>query len=67
MIFWKGSSRSCFIYGSVFQVIGEKTLCSKDFTRNLRDFYMKIILTIIPAILVTSLIFCPFIETKNNN
>ena len=46
------------------------TLCSKDFTRNLRDFYMKTIVTIIPTNLVTnslSFLFCSFVETKNKN
>ena len=35
-------------------MISEKTLCSKGFTNNLRDFYMKIIATIIPTDLVTN-------------
>ena len=34
-----GRSTSCFVYGFVFQVIGEKTLCGKDFTRKLRDIF----------------------------
>ena len=33
-----GRSKS-FLYDFVFQVISEKTLCSKDFTRNIRFLY----------------------------
>ena len=32
----RGQSTSVFVYGFVFQVISEKTLSSKDFTRNFR-------------------------------
>ena len=53
----------------VIQVICEKTLCSKGFTKQLkRYFYMKIIVTIIPTDLVTNLFlstFCAFLQTKN--
>ena len=60
---------SCFIYNFVIQVISEKTLCSKGFTSNLREiFTWKLIVTIIPADLVTNLLlssFCPFLQTKN--
>ena len=67
----RGRSTSCFVYGFVFQVISKKTLCSKYFTRNLRDFYMEIVLTIIATNLVANLLlsffFCHFKETKNKN
>ena len=46
----------------VFQVNSEKTLCSKDFTRNLRDFYAKIIAAIIPANVVTSFLSSLFFQ-----
>ena len=36
-IFW-GRYLSYFVYGVVFQVISQKTLCSKDFGKNLRGF-----------------------------
>ena len=35
-ICWRRST-NCFVYGYVFQVINEKTLCRKDFTGNFRD------------------------------
>ena len=35
-----GRSTSCSIYGFVFQVISEKTLCSKNFTKNLREIFI---------------------------
>ena len=44
-----------------------KTMWSKDFEIN---FYMKIIVTIIPTNLITNLLlllFCPFLQTKNKN
>ena len=36
-IFW-GRYLNYFVYGVVFQVISRKTLCSKDFAKNLRGF-----------------------------
>ena len=52
------------IYGFVIQVIGEKTLCIKRFTRNLGDiFYIKMIATIILTNYITNLLlslFCSF-------
>ena len=54
----------------MIQVISEKTLCSEGFTSNLRHFYKKIIVTIIPTDLVTNLLLsslCPFLQTKNKN
>ena len=47
----------------MIQVITEKTLCSKDFTSNLRD--MKVIVTIIPTYLVTNLLLSSFSFLKN--
>ena len=37
--FAEGVLQGCFIYNFVIQVISEKTLCSKDFTGNLRDIF----------------------------
>ena len=39
-ICWKRST-SYFVYGVVIQVIGEKTLCGKDFTRSLRNILIR--------------------------
>ena len=41
-IYW-GHFANCFIYSFVFQVISVKTLCSKGFTCNLRDFCVSVI------------------------
>ena len=63
-------STNSFVYGFVFQVISEKTQCCKDFTRNLIDFYVKIIVTIIPTNLVANSLLSlsfPFKETKSKN
>ena len=40
---WWGHYTVCFIYSFVFQVIRDKTMCSKEFTSNSRDiFFMKL-------------------------
>ena len=44
-----------------------QTMCSEGFTTKLRDFYMKIIVAIIPTDLVTNSLlfsFCPFLQTR---
>ena len=65
-----GRSKSCFLYSFVLQVTSEKTLCSKQRFHNEfeRDFYMKILVTIIPTNVVTNSLLshvCPFVEIKN--
>ena len=53
LISWRGFA-SCFIYDFVYQVISERTQCSKDFITCVRGFfYMKIIATLIPINLAT--------------
>ena len=76
---WRGFAEGILqvfcVYGFVFQVICEKTLCSKDFKRNLRDKMeknknMKIIPTIFRTNLFANLflsLFCPFVHIKNKN
>ena len=68
---WTTASENYFLYCFVFQVISEKTLCSKDFTGNFkRDFYTKIVVTIISTNLFTSSLIplvCPSTETKKKN
>ena len=54
--FSSGHSTTCFVYSFLFQVIREKTLCRTGFTRNMRNSYMKIIVTTIPTNLVTNLL-----------
>ena len=44
-----------------------QTMCRKGITTNLRDFYTKIIVAIIPTDLVTNSLlfsFCPFLQTR---
>ena len=66
-----GRLTSCFVYGFLFQVINEKTVClfrcrfCKEFERH---FCIKIIVTIILTNSVANSLlfpFWPFIETKN--
>ena len=37
---WLERSESCFIQSYLFQMIGEKTLSSKDFTSSFRDIFI---------------------------
>ena len=55
-----------FIYGFAYQVISEKTLCSKILPAIKETFYFKISVTIIPINLVTNshlFLFCS--KSKN--
>ena len=45
-------------------------MCRKGITTNLRDFYTKIIVAIIPTDLVTNSLlfsFCPFLQTRKKS
>ena len=39
-IYW-GLSKVVFLFGFVFEGISEKILCSKDFTRNFRETFIR--------------------------
>ena len=62
--------RWVFFSSFVIQVISEKALCSRGFTSNLRDFHVKIIVTIIPIDSITNSLlssFCPFRQTQQQS
>ena len=59
-----GRSQSCFLYSFVFQVISEKALCSKDLTRNLREFLYENNRNYSSYKFSYKFAFCPLLETK---
>ena len=61
-----GRSRNCFVRGFGFQVIGEKTLSWKDFTRNLREIFTKKMIVTIISTNVVKFTVIPFLSFCRN-